>query len=132
MEKREVTVFFNSYGTLVDSSFVPKCESGGKINLLEYSYGQLDCPSVSADECTTVRNDELLPEEELLLHKECSHRNVCTTLRYPTRLATLENKLNAMTIKFQCIGNVAFYIINIYFSNWFVVFFLLLFSICFI
>ena len=107
-EKREAIVFFNNDGTLMDFSSVPRCESGEKINLVEYSYNQMECVSASADDCSSARYEKLLPEEELVLHEECSLRNKCRTLRFPSRLPTLENKINAMTIKFQCIGKILF------------------------
>lgn len=87
---------------LTGVSAMPNCRSDGKINLLEYSYHQMDCPLAS--ECVSVSEELLLPEEILLLHEECSMREACTTLKFSTRFNALGNKINAMNIKYQCIG----------------------------
>ena len=101
-ETREVQIGLKHDGSLMDTYNLPKCGSDQTIHLVSYKYHQLHCHF--ADDCSSVHEEPLLPDEGFHLHHMCSMQQQCRNLSFPLRSEAQRKSTNAIMIKYKCIG----------------------------
>ena len=101
-ETREKRMFLNDDGSLLSSADTPNCHSGTTIDLIGYSYKQIQCHYV--DGCHTQHEEPLSPAAEFLLHSMCSGKEECVNLSFPLRSKEETSLTNAVTVIYTCQG----------------------------
>ena len=101
-ETKEKIIFLNDDNSLLSSADTPNCNSGTTIDLIGYSYKQLQCHYV--DGCHTQHEEPLSPAAEFLLHSMCSGKEECVNLSFPLRSKEETSLTNAVTVIYTCQG----------------------------
>lgn len=99
-ETTEKRIFLNDDGSLLSSADTPNCRSGTTIDLIGYSYKQIQCHYV--DGCHTQHEEPLSPAAEFLLHSLCSGKEECVNLSFPLRSKEQASLTNAVNIIYTC------------------------------
>ena len=86
-------------GTLRNTSHIPSCGAGEKIDLLSYTYHLGDCPATRACD-----EKPFSPGATVILHEMCSRKEACEGLSFPFRSELETNDTVVIKLAYQCVG----------------------------
>lgn len=99
-EIREKRILLNDDGTLKSTKDTPSCGSDTLIDLIGYSYRQIQCHFV--DGCRTHYEEFLSPAAEFRLHTMCSWKEECVNMSFPLRSKEQTALTKAVNLKYTC------------------------------
>lgn len=102
IQTTEIREFQIGLSNLTDTEKILKCGNEQTIHLVSYKYHQLKCRFV--DDCSSVHEEPLLPEEVFYLHQMCSLQQQCRIFSFPLRSKAQRNRTNSIIIRYECIG----------------------------